>query len=144
MSSVSSASLSKLPRRFHDTSRYFPRRNDATFIEYWLNLHIVQIRNVRTVPSIFSLHYIQSSILLAHSSQATTWEQRIHNAAVTETSAFHRLCLWPSGHADATSLKMFKQRDMLGLELRLALGISVRSRTRVRVNIQVILAWGYV
>jgi len=31
---------------------------------------IFQMRNVRTVPNIFSLHIRQSSILLAHSSQA--------------------------------------------------------------------------
>ena len=33
--------------------------------------HIFQIRNVRTVPNIFSLHVMQSSMLFAHSSQAT-------------------------------------------------------------------------
>jgi len=40
-------------------------------IKYRQNFPIFQIRNVRTVPKIFSLHVMQSSMLLAHSSHAT-------------------------------------------------------------------------
>jgi len=41
--------------------------------------HVLQIRNVRTAGSIFSLHIMQSSMLMAHSSQATKWRQSGNN-----------------------------------------------------------------
>jgi len=46
----------------------------------------VQMRNVLTVPSIFSSHAIQSSMLLAQSSHATRWRHGRNNVCT-------RLCL---------------------------------------------------